>query len=156
MNPSKIDNIILMLFKRFKEIHRVKFLNPLESTPNIAGGADSTTKGRCFNDSKVSAHHAIIPTGVVPKSLDKWEQKVYDMIAIRYIIQFYPSCKYDTIRYEIESQGHVFAGSGKAVASPGWRSVVKSEDKEDEVREVPTHQRKSTKISAFYGFNRYT
>ena len=104
---------------------------------SAAGGADSTMKGRCFNDSKVSAHHAIIPTGVVPKSLDEWEQKVYDMIAIRYIIQFYPSCKYDAIRYEIESQGHVFAGSGKAVSSPGWRSVVKSEDKEDEVKEVP-------------------
>lgn len=101
-----------------------------------AADADATMKSRCFNDSKVSAHHAIIPTGVVPKGLDEWERKVYDMIAIRYIIQYYPPCKYDAVKYEIESQGHIFAGSGKAVTSPGWRSVVKVDDK-DEVKEVP-------------------
>ena len=102
-----------------------------------AAEADAGLKGRCFNDGKVSAHHAIIPTGIVPKGLDEWERKVYDMIAVRYIVQFYPPCKFDTVKYEIESQGHVFAGSGKAVVSPGWRSVVKSEAKDDEVKEVP-------------------
>ena len=102
-----------------------------------AAEADAGLKGRCFNDGKVSAHHAIIPTGIVPKGLDEWERKVYDMIAVRYIVQFYPPCKYDTVKYEIESQGHVFAGSGKAVVSPGWRSVVIQEDKDDEVKEVP-------------------
>jgi DNA topoisomerase-3 len=102
-----------------------------------AAEADAGLKGRCFNDGKVSAHHAIIPTGIVPKGLDEWERKVYDMIAVRYIVQFYPPCKFDTVKYEIESQGHVFAGNGKAVVSPGWRSVVKSDDKDDEVKEVP-------------------
>ena len=87
--------------------------------------ADPTIKCRCFNDNKVSAHHALIPTGVVPKDLDEWERKIYDMIAMRYIIQFFPPCKYNAIKYEIEAQGRMFAGAGKAVVSPGWRSVAK-------------------------------
>lgn len=104
-----------------------------------ASGADSSIRGRCFNDGKVSAHHAIIPTGVMPDHLDDWERKVYDMIALRYVIQFYRPCIYDTIKYEIESRGHVFAGSGKSVASPGWRGVVKQEEKErdDETKVIP-------------------
>lgn len=80
----------------------------------VAAEADAGLKGRCFNDGKVSAHHTIIPTGIVPKGLDEWERKVYDMIAVRYIVQFYPPCKFDTVKYEIESQGHVLVGSGKA------------------------------------------
>ena len=99
--------------------------------------ADSTIKSRCFNDNKVSAHHALIPTGVVPKNLDEWERKIYEMIAMRYIIQFFPPCKYNAIKYEIEAQGCMFAGTGKAVVSPGWRSVAKSDDKEDEVKDIP-------------------
>ena len=99
--------------------------------------ADVNIKSRCFNDSKVSAHHAIIPTGVIPKDLDDWERKVYDMIAVRYVLQFCPPCKYDTIKYEITSEGYVFAGSGKVIVSPGWRSVIRQDDDDKEDPSVP-------------------
>jgi DNA topoisomerase-3 len=99
--------------------------------------ADVNIKSRCFNDSKVSAHHAIIPTGVIPKDLDDWERKVYDMIAVRYVLQFCPPCKYDTIKYEITSEGYVFAGSGKVIVSPGWRSVIRQDDDDKEEPSVP-------------------
>jgi len=79
----------------------------------------------------VSAHHAIIPTGVVPKDISESEKKIYDMIATRYIIQFFPPCIYDAIQYELKTQGYVFAGSGKAMAQPGWRSLAASDDKEE-------------------------
>ena len=104
---------------------------------DAASNADASIQNRCFNDGKVSAHHAIIPTGVIPKGLDEKERKVYDMIAVRYLIQFYPPCKYDVVKYELTANGYVFAGSGKAIVSPGWRSISKSDDKEDEVKEVP-------------------
>ena len=102
-----------------------------------ASKADTSIHSRCFNDGKVSAHHAIIPTGVIPKGLEEWERKVYDMIAVRYMMQFYPLCKYDVVKYELTANGYVFAGSGKTIVSPGWRSISKSEDKDDDIREVP-------------------
>ena len=93
--------------------------------------ADANIKGKAFNDGKVSAHHAIIPTGVTPKDLNEWEQKIYTMIALRYIVQFFPPCKFDTVKYTIECQGHIFTGSGKVVTSQGWKSVIKGNDSED-------------------------
>lgn len=104
---------------------------------DAAAKADGNIQSRCFNDSKVSAHHAIIPTGVIPKELEEWECKVYDMIAIRYIMQFYSPCKYDVVKYELTSTGYVFAGSGKSIVSPGWRSISKSDERDDNVREIP-------------------
>ena len=103
-----------------------------------ASNADASIQSRCFNDGKVSAHHAIIPTGVIPKGLDERERKVYDMIAVRYLIQFYPPCRYDVVKYELTAKGYVFAGSGKTIVSPGWRGISMSDDKDDEVKEVPT------------------
>lgn len=102
-----------------------------------AANADPSLHGRCFNDSKVTAHHAIIPTGIKPTGLDDMERKVYDMIATRYIIQFYESCIYDTIKYTIVSEGHEFVGSGKTIVRSGWRSVIKDEQKEEEGKEIP-------------------
>ena len=102
-----------------------------------ASKADASIQSRCFNDGKVSAHHAIIPTGVIPKGLDEWEHKVYDMIAVRYMVQFYSPCKYDVVKYELTANGYTFVGSGKAIVSPGWRGVSKSEDKDDDVKEIP-------------------
>lgn len=99
--------------------------------------ADANIKSRCFNDSKVSAHHAIIPTGVIPKDLEEWEGKVFDMIAKRYVLQFCPPCKYDTIKYEITSEGYVFAGSGKVIVSPGWRGIFKQDNDEKSESSVP-------------------
>lgn len=104
---------------------------------DAAAKADENIQSRCFNDSKVSAHHAIIPTGVIPKELEEWERKVYDMIAIRYIMQFYPPCKYDVVKYELTSNGYVFGGSGKSIVSPGWRSISMSDERDDDVREIP-------------------
>ena len=104
---------------------------------DAAARADENIQSRCFNDSKVSAHHAIIPTGVMPKELEEWERKVYDMIAIRYIMQFYSPCKYDVVKYELTSNGYVFAGSGKSIVSSGWRSISKFDERDDDVREMP-------------------
>ncbi|MBF4212425.1 DNA topoisomerase III, partial [Pseudomonas donghuensis] len=51
---------------------------------------------RVFDTSKVTDHHAIIPTGQVPSGLSDAEMKVYDLIARRFIAVFYPDCKFAT------------------------------------------------------------
>lgn len=96
-----------------------------------AGMADVNIQSKAYNDKKVSAHHAIIPTGVCPKGLNEWETKLFDMIATRYVIQFYPPCRFDTVKYKIWAQGHEFYGSGKVITSPGWKQVTKGDLNDD-------------------------
>ena len=105
---------------------------------SLASGADVNIKGKAFDSSKVSAHHAIIPTGVKPSGLSDLEQKIYDTIALRYLIQFYPPCRYSTVTYEMECNGYKFSGSGKVVTDKGWKAVSSSsEEKEDNQSILP-------------------
>ena len=101
-------------------------------------GADTSIMSKAYNDKKVSAHHAIIPTGVKPNNLNEREKKIYTMIAMRYIVQFFPACKFDTVKYCIECKGHMFSGSGKVITSPGWKSVSKGEEAEDSQESLPS------------------
>lgn len=101
-------------------------------------GADTSIMSKAYNDKKVSAHHAIIPTGVIPNALNEWEKKIYTMIALRYIVQFYPPCKFDTVKYSIECEGYLFSGSGKFVTSLGWKSVSKGEDADESQDSLPS------------------
>lgn len=101
--------------------------------------ADISIKGRGFNDSKVNAHHAIIPTGVQPVKLDRWEKLIYEMISFRYVLQFFPPCLFEVVHYNIKCMGHNFSGSGKVVHSMGWREVL-SNGEEEEVSSVPLLQ----------------
>ena len=73
-----------------------------------AEGANPTLKNRSFNDKKITAHHAIIPTGVKPSGLTDMEQSVYNMIAERYVLQFWPNCEFNTLKYTITVAGEKF------------------------------------------------
>lgn len=98
--------------------------------------ADVRIKGKGFNDSKISAHHAIIPTGVVPSSLDGNEKTIYEMIAKRYLIQFYPCYEYEQLRYETECSGHKFAGTGKCTIEIGWKKIYREEENQQDAEEM--------------------
>jgi DNA topoisomerase III len=88
---------------------------------------------RIFDTSKVTDHHAIIPTGVVPSGLTDVEKKVYDLIARRFVAAFYPDCKFATTTVSGKVDKVDFKTSGKEILSPGWRSVyAKDEQTEDE------------------------
>ena len=78
---------------------------------------------KVFDNSKVTDHHAIIPTGVQPRGLSEREQKVFDLIARRFIAVFYPDCKISTTTVQGESAGVPFKVTGKQILSPGWRVV---------------------------------
>ena len=78
---------------------------------------------RVFDTSKVTDHHAIIPTGVPATSLTDMERHVYDLIARRFIAVFYPDCKFSTTTVLGKVEDVEFKVSGKEILSPGWRAV---------------------------------
>ena len=78
---------------------------------------------RVFDTSKVTDHHAIIPTGVPATALSDMERNVYDLIARRFIAVFYPDCKFSTTTVLGKVEDVEFKVSGKEILEPGWRSI---------------------------------
>ena len=127
------------------------------------GGKPLKKSKRVFDTSKVTDHHAIIPTGVIPQNLSDAERKVFDLVARRFIGVFLPDCKFSTTTVlgevgaspspsqggDVENDKAIeFKVTGKEILDPGWRVVrevkseeVKSDDEkkaEDEERTLPT------------------
>ena len=108
-----------------------------------ASGKKLPKSKKVFDNSKVTDHHAIIPTGVPPTGLTDMEANVYDLIAKRFISVFYPDCKFSTttvIGEVVNEDGDKpekieFKVSGKEILEPGWREGyakdVKANDEED-------------------------
>ena len=87
---------------------------------------------RVFDNSKVTDHHAIIPTGVPARGLTENEQKVYDLVARRFIAAFYPDCEVATTTVLGQVGKVAFKTSGKEILKPGWRVVFGSEELKEE------------------------
>ena len=112
------------------------------------GGKPLKKTKRVFDTSKVTDHHAIIPTGVIPQNLSDAEQKVFDLVARRFIAVFLPDCKFSTttvlgvvrgegqgVRDNSEAEDSVeFKVTGKEILDPGWR-VVQGKDRPKEEEE---------------------
>ena len=94
------------------------------------GGKPLKKTKRVFDSSKVTDHHAIIPTGVIPQNLSDAEQKVFDLVARRFIGAFLPDCKFSTTTVLGEVDGIEFKVTGKEILDPGWR-VVREKDHQD-------------------------
>ena len=102
------------------------------------GGKALKKSKRVFDTSKVTDHHAIIPTGVVPQNLSDAERRVFDLIARRFIGVFLPDCKFSTTTVLGEVAGDSgkredaieFKVTGKEILEPGWR-IVRGERKEE-------------------------
>lgn len=78
---------------------------------------------RVFDNSKVTDHHAIIPTGVPATNLYQQEMMVYDLVARRFIAEFYPDCEISTTTVLGKVADIEFKASGKQILKPGWRTV---------------------------------
>ena len=106
-----------------------------------AKDSNPTIKSRAWNDSKVTAHHAIIPTTVrCPlHTLTKGEQNIYFLIAQAYIAQFYPEHVYEQTRIEVTHQDELFTTTGRVVIDLGWKALYKkvksTEETEDNQEE---------------------
>jgi DNA topoisomerase-3 len=112
------------------------------------GGKALKKSKRVFDTSKVTDHHAIIPTGVVPQNLSDAEQKVFDLIARRFIGVFLTDCKFSTTTVLGEVNGNdgesvEFKVTGKEILDPGWRMVQgkdkqKADDDNDDKKQQET------------------
>ena len=121
------------------------------------GGKPLKKTKRVFDTSKVTDHHAIIPTGVIPQNLSDAERNVFDLVARRFIGVFLPDCKFSTTTVLGEVKGEEnkveFKVTGKEILDPGWRVVrgktpdsekpestesSENSEKSDEERTLPT------------------
>lgn len=82
---------------------------------------------KVFDNSKVTDHHAIIPTGQKPSDLSRPEFQVFDLVAKRFIAAFFPDCVFDQTQIKGKAGKIEFKTSGKRIAEPGWRSVYEKE-----------------------------
>lgn len=124
-----------------------------DNMPFGKGCAGEPDIDRVTDDSKVTDHHAIIPTGVPPSGLTDMEANVYDLIAKRFISIFYPDCKFSTTTVLGEVIGETdgkeqkveFKVSGKEILEPGWRDVYAKESNNKNTDEEETDGNNSKK-----------
>lgn len=109
-------------------------------TAPLAGKKLDKSK-RVFDTSKVTDHHAIIPTGQNPSNLTDMERNVYDLICRHFIAVFYPVCRISTTTVLGAVNKIGFKVSGKQILDPGWRNVfgkeIKTEKENEEERTLP-------------------
>ncbi len=92
---------------------------------------------KVFDNSKVTDHHAIIPTGQYPSGIEGDEKKLYHLVAMRFIGVFYPDCRFEATTVLGRSDDCEFKATGKVIVEPGWRVLLpaksdNNEDKQDE------------------------
>ena len=89
-------------------------------------GADHTLKGKAWNDAKVNAHHAIIPTlkTMPPGQLSSHEAKLYALIARQYLLQFYPHHTFTKTRINLVIAGGRFSATSKCIKEMGWKKLL--------------------------------
>ena len=141
--------------------------------------ADSSKRSKCFNDSKVAAHHAIVPTEkqLRSASLNSDEQKIYRLICRHYLIQFYPDYLFNETKITVEIAGGLFKAVAKQDVSLGFKILMgKTELKDeqtlpplekgqqlhcnqgevvDKMTTPPAHFTDATLLSAMTGISRY-
>lgn len=106
-----------------------------------ASGANISIKSRAWNDDKITAHHAIIPTETVCNydELPEKEKNIYLLIARAYIAQFYPVHEYEHTKIEVTFAEETFKATGNVIINDGWKSLYRrntdknEEEKEDEL-----------------------
>lgn len=110
--------------------------------PDLAAAvknADLSLKSKAWNDKKVEAHHAIIPTSKAASAerLSRAELQVYSQIARQYLMQFYPPCRYADRRVEVEIAGGLFVAKVRQILDPGWKALLGKEAEGEAEGQLP-------------------
>ena len=130
-------------------------IKPYETWTAPLAGTKLNKSKKVFDNSKVTDHHAIIPTGQNPVNLTDMEKRVFDLVARRFIAVFYPDCKFSTTTVIGEADGIEFKTTGKQILEPGWKVIfakpqtnlptgmndAEGENKEEEERTLPAFQK---------------
>jgi DNA topoisomerase-3 len=96
------------------------------SLADVASGADLAVRSKAWNDKKVTAHHAIIPTPTARAgtlALTHNERAIYEIVARRYLAQFHAPHEYLETRIDLEVAGERFVATGRQILSPGWKAL---------------------------------
>ncbi len=122
-----------------------------ENLTQALRGRPLKKSNKVFDTSKVTDHHAIIPTGVPTQGLSDMERHVYDLITRRFISVFYPDCKFATTTVLGDVDGIEFKATGKLILEQGWRDVYAKDTaqqtdtddgkQQDEERTLPDFQK---------------
>ncbi|MBY0241591.1 MAG: DNA topoisomerase III [Burkholderiaceae bacterium] len=86
---------------------------------------------RIFDNTKISDHFAIIPTGTVPKGLSEPEQKLYDLVTRRFMAVFFPAAEFLVTTRFTDVSGHQFKTEGKVMTNPGWMAIYGKDTTDD-------------------------
>lgn len=109
-------------------------------------GPESLPKSKkVFDNKKVTDHHAIIPTGQRPVGLSADEQKVFNLVALRFIAAFYPECEVSNTTVLAKAGELDFKVTGREVLKPGWRVVFDEKDLKDTADTKDSNEEESTK-----------
>ena len=109
----------------------VKHVNP--GLAALVDGADATIKSKTWDDSKITAHHGIIPTMHQGSAagLDEKERNIYDLILRAYLAQFYPVHEYMSTVVGLDVNGETFRAAGQVITRNGWRDVYTVDEADD-------------------------
>lgn len=113
-------------------LEAIKHVNP--ELAGLVDGADPRIKSKTWDDSKITAHHGIVPTMQKGSkaTLSECERNIYDLIVRAYLAQFYPLHEYMQTTVGVEICGETFAASGKVVTRNGWRDVYSQAEEDAE------------------------
>lgn len=103
--------------------------------PKVVAGAHMDIRSAAWNDSKLDEHHAIIPTGTVASGLSDNEQKVFGLVARRYMAQFYPDHEFLSLNLQAKFDTDEFRATEKVVTRQGWKEAEYDAEAEDESEE---------------------
>jgi DNA topoisomerase-3 len=78
---------------------------------------------RIFNDAKITDHNAIIPTGQIPKNLDEKEQRIFDLVARRFVAVFFPPAQFEVTTRITRVKEEAFKTEGRIIKEPGWLAL---------------------------------
>lgn len=109
----------------------LKKMTPYEKYTEAILSSPITKSKKIFDNSKVTDHHAIIPTGQFPSGIDTEEKRLYHLIAMRFIGVFYPDCKFEATSVLGQSGDYEFKATGKVIIEPGWRVLLPAKNDDD-------------------------
>jgi DNA topoisomerase-3 len=97
-----------------------------------AKNADNSIVSKAWNDKKITAHHAIIPTEKSPNNinLNSFEKNIYLLVVRQYLVQFYPVYRYQQTKLSVKIAGGLFTTSTKAEQQQGWKVLFPSSEKQ--------------------------
>ncbi|MBR1415912.1 MAG: DNA topoisomerase 3 [Prevotella sp.] len=110
------------------------------------GGKPLTKSKKVFDSSKVTDHHAIIPTGMIPGGLTDMQQRVFDLVSRRFIAVFYPDCKFATTTVLGKVEDVEFKVTGRTILDAGWRAVYAKEPQQSDEEKKPEEEERTLPV----------